>query len=262
MTSSTQTKLNFCLPINLDRLQNDRLKLIPIESCTDANLEEYITETCIKSPELWNYFPAGPHASVDAYKTWYDDYIRRDTATIIFAIYLKAGKVSKRKPGSGEVEVFEVADDTFAGTTGLINASTVHSTVEIGHVMVLPKFHRTFVQSVASCLMLKHILDPVSQGDLQMRRVQWQANSLNKPSIAAAERLGFTLEGIIRWQRVIADNKMCASEDLGARSDGKPVVDIQGRKLGPGRHSAMLSLCWDDWLDGKRDHVLTLLART
>lgn len=255
-------KQNFCLPVNLDRLQNDRLRLIPIESCTDANLEEYITETCIKSPELWTFFPAGPHTSADAYKTWYDQVVRHDTAAVIFAIYLKAGKVSKRMPGSDEIETFDVADDTFAGTTGLINASTANSIVEIGHVMVLPRFHRTFVQSVASCLLLKHLLDPVSQGDLQMRRVQWQANSLNKPSIVAAERLGFTLEGIIRWQRVIADNKMCASEGSGARSNGKPIVDMEGRKLGPGRHSAMLSMCWDDWLDGKREHVLGLLART
>lgn len=261
MAHDPQMKQNFCLPINLDHLQNESLRLIPIESCTDANLQEYITETCINNPELWTYFPAGPHASVDAYTTWYDQVVRHDPTSVIFAIYLKAGKVSKRKSGSDEIEVFEVADNTFAGTTGLINASTMHSIVEIGHVMVLPKFHRTFVQSVASCLLLKHLLDPVSQGDLQMRRVQWQANSLNKPSIAAAERLGLSLEGIIRWQRVIADNKMCASEGPGARSDGKPVVDIDGRKLGPGRHSAMLALCWDDWLEGKRDHVLGLLAR-
>lgn len=254
-------KQNFCLSINLDRLQNDRLKLIPIESCTDDNLKEYIDETCIRNSELWTYFPVGPHASVQAYKQWYDKVVRHDPAAVIFAIYLKAGKVSKRKAGSDEIETFEVSDNTFAGTTGLINASAANSTVEIGHVMVLPQFHRTFVQSVASCLMLKHLLDPTSQGDLQMRRVQWQAFSINKPSVGAAQRLGFVLEGIIRWQRVIAENKICASSDPSTRSEGKPVVDIEGRKLGPGRHSAMLSMCWDDWLEGKRDHVLTLLAR-
>lgn len=261
MASSPQMKQNFCLPIDLDRLQNDRLRLIPLESCTDANLDEYITETCVKSPELWNYFPSGPFGSVDEYKVWHDTNVRPNPALLIFAIYLKAGKVSKRKPGSDEIEVLDVAENTFAGTTGLLNASAEQSTVEIGFVMVLPKFHRTFVQSVANCLLLKHVLDPVSGGDLQMRRVQWQANSMNKPSIAAAERLGFSFEGITRWHRIIADNKVCTSEDLGARSDGKPVIDIEGRKLGPGRHSAVLALCWDDWLDGKREHVLGLLAR-
>lgn len=262
MDATPRTKENFCLPIDSNRLQNDRLRLVPIESCTDANLQEYIAETCIKNPELWHFFPSGPYESVDAYKAFYDEIVRHNPASIIFAIYLKAGKVSKRKAESDEIEVFEVPEDTFAGTTGLINASVKDSTVEIGHVMILPKFHRTFVQSVSSCLLLKHLLDPITQGDLQMRRVQWQAYSKNEPSVNAAKRLGFTLEGIIRWQRIIGDNKNCISEYPGERSEGKPVVDIEGRKLGPGRHSAVLALCWDDWLDGKRDHVLKLLARS
>ena len=70
-----------------------------------------------------------------------------------------------------------------------------------------------------------------------------------------------TLEGVIRWQRVVADGKKCVSESSGEKADGKPVVDPDGKKLGPGRHSAMLSMCWDDWLDGKRDHVINLLQR-
>jgi len=253
--------MNFCLPINLDRLQNDRLKLIPIENCTDENLEEYITETCINHPELWEFFPSGPYESVASYKKYYDDNHRHNPITTIFAIYLKAGQVSKRKPGSTEIETIEVAEGTFAGTTGLLNASPENSTVEIGYVMLLPQFHRTLVNTHASCLLLKHLLDPIEGGDLNLRRVQWQANSMNQPSIAAAQRLGMTLEGVARWQRVVADNKKCASEASGERADGKPVVDRGGSKLGPGRHSAVLAMCWDDWLDGKREHVMSLLQR-
>jgi len=133
--------------------------------------------------------------------------------------------------------------------------------VEIGYVMLLPQFHRTLVNTHASCLLLKHLLDPIEGGDLNLRRVQWQANSMNQPSIAAAQRLGMTLEGVARWQRVVADNKKCASEASGERADGKPVVDRGGSKLGPGRHSAVLAMCWDDWLDGKREHVMSLLQR-
>lgn len=84
---------------------------------------------------------------------------------------------------------------------------------------------------------------------------------MNQPSISAAQRLGMVLEGTIRWQRVVADHKKCASEADVERADGKPVVDRDGRKLGPGRHSAMLAVCWDDWLEGKKDHVMRLLQR-
>lgn len=253
--------MDFCLPVDLNRLQNERLWLLPIEDCSEQNLEEFMEETCVKAPQLWTYFPFGPYDSVEAYKEWYNKTTRKNPAATIFAIYLKAGKVNKRLPRSNEVETFEVAHGTFAGTTGLINADAIQSKVEIGHVMVLPKFHRTFVNTHASCLLLKHLFDPLEGGDLNMRRVQWQANSSNKPSIAAAERLGLLFEGIMRWHRVLKDNKTDASELNKSRVDGKPEVDRDGRKLGPGRHSAMLAMCWDDWLDGKREHVLELLAR-
>ena len=94
-----------------------------------------------------------------------------------------------------------------------------------------------------------------------MRRVQWQANSMNQPSISAGKRLGLTLEGITRWQRVVTEGKKCVSETSDERAEGKPVIDRDGRKLGPGRHSAVLSMCWDDWLNGKRDHVMGLMQR-
>lgn len=253
--------MNFCLPIDLNRLLNERLWLKPLEECTDDNLQEFINETCINHPELWTYFPGGPHDSLKAYKAWYYESIESIPEAQIFAIYLNAGTVTKHKPGNDEVESLEVAHGTFAGTIGLINASNTMSKAEIGHVMVLPKFHRTFVHTHASCLLLKHLLDPVSGGDLNLRRVQWQANSQNARSIAAAERLGMTLEGILRWDRTCWENKQCVSEARGSRTDGKPIMDKMGRKLGPGRHSAMLSLCWDDWLEGKREHVMKLMAR-
>lgn len=260
-TSKMSQVDNFCLPINLDRLQNDRVKLIPIENCTDNILQEYILGSRAESPELWRFMPYGPFETVEMYKTWHDQNIRHDTTRVIFAICLKAGKVTKRTAEHEKVLEYDVADDTFAGMTGLINASIENSCVELGHIMVLPKFHRTFVHSIASCLLLKHLLDPTTDGDLHLRRVQWQAFSINQPSILAAQRLGFTLEGIIRWQRVIPNHKECISEAPGERSAGKPILDVQGRPLGPGRHSAILSICWDDWLEGKRGHVLELLAR-
>ncbi|KAJ9654088.1 hypothetical protein H2198_006827 [Neophaeococcomyces mojaviensis] len=253
--------INFCLPIDLTRLQNDRLKLVPLEDCSDAIIDLYVTETSFKHPELFEYFPGGPFASTQEYKAWYQSVVYENPASSIFAIFLKAGKIQRKNPATGDIDVLEVANGTFAGTTGLINASVENSTVEIGHVMLLPQFHRTFVNTHATAVLLKHLLDPISTGDLEMRRVQWQANSMNKPSIAAAQRLGMKLEGIIRWQRVIADNKENAPTSGAVKREQMPSVDKEGRNLGPGRHSAMLAICWDDWLEGGRDHILNLLER-
>jgi len=253
--------INFCLPIDLDRLQNDRLKLIPTEKCSDAIIEFYVNETSLKHPELFNHFPNGPFASVQEYKAWHKTVVHDNRSSVSFNIFLKAGKVERKNATTGAIDVLEIDDDTFAGTTGLLNASAENSTAEIGYVMLLPEFHRTFVNTHATALLLKHLLEPLSSGDLEMRRVQWQAQSSNKPSIAAAQRLGMKLEGIIRWQRVVAANKEGSSAREGVSKERLPSVDQEGRKLGPGRHSAMLAMCWDDWLDGGRKHVLKLLER-
>lgn len=255
---TTLKDAKFCLPIDLSRLQDVRLYLVPIESCPDSDLEEFV----VGNPGLWRYLPSGPFPTVAAYRAWHAEKIREVSDSILFAIYLKEGVVKKRVSGTDDFERIPVAKGTFAGTTGLTDASPQHSVAEIGHVIILPRFHRTFVNTVSTSLLLKHLLDPVAGGDLQMRRVQWQANGSNQPSIAAAQRLGFELEGIMRYARTINDNKDCVSQLPNERSEGLPVIDATGLRIGVGRHSAMLALCWDDWLEGKRDHVLKLLQKT
>lgn len=249
---------NFCLPINLERLQDERLQLVPIDACSDADLEEFV----VNNPGLWRYLPSGPFPSVAAYRAWHAEKIHQHSDSILFGIYLKEGIVNKRIPDSNEVEHIRATDGTFAGTTGLTDVVLRNSVVEIGHVIILPRFHRTFVNSVSTSLLLKHLLDPLAGGDLQLRRVQWQANGSNQASIAAAQRLGFELEGIMRYARTVNDDKECVSKLPNERSEGLPVIDATGSKVGIGRHSAMLAMCWDDWLKGKRDHVLKLLSKT
>lgn len=110
----------------------------------------------------------------------------------------------------------------------------------------MPQFQRTFVGSNANGLMLHYLLDPVSDGCLGLRRVQWFANASNERSVNAAKRLGFHMEGILRWHRIMPKGK--AGDDSG---DGK----------GPGRHSALLSFCWDDWQGGGKEKVKALMDR-
>lgn len=80
--------------------------------------------------------------------------------------------------------------------------------------------------------------------------MQWVAHLDNKKSISAAERLGFVLEGVLRWYRVLPVGKLGLSAD-----------PVGGEKYPeykrPGRHNAVLSICWDEWLmEGKREHLL------
>ncbi|EAW11694.1 GNAT family N-acetyltransferase [Aspergillus clavatus NRRL 1] len=259
MANSTSPDiLNFCFPLDLSRLENDQLRLVPFDLSFQPLAEAYVKQTS-ETPEIFENYPCGPFESVDAYERWYIERVRAPASVIVFAIALKAGVVRKRQPGSDEVEELQVEEGTLAGTTGILNASTENAAAEIGHVVILPRFQRTFVGTTAHALLLNYLLNPRPEG-LHLRRVQWQAFSENHSSIAAAQRLGFQFEGIVRWQRVLPEGKKGVS--TGGMDDKIPNTDPTGRvRLGPGCHSAVLSLCWDDWENGGRERLNGLTRR-
>jgi hypothetical protein len=96
---------------------------------------------------------------------------------------------------------------------------------ELGYIQILKPFQvrtykvswakliskRTHVLSHAAGLMIHRILDADSEEGLGVRRCQWFANSLNEPSKAAAKRLGFQLDGVLRNHRVLGPGKAGAS---------------------------------------------------
>jgi RimJ/RimL family protein N-acetyltransferase len=111
---------------------------------------------------------------------------------------------------------------------------------------IIPAWQRTFVQTHASGILLKYMLSGPSEGGLNIRRMQWFANAANERSQAAAKRLGFQFEGILRWHRVLPPEKVGAERD-----DGR----------GKARHSALLSLCWDDWQREAQEKLRVLMER-
>ena len=77
------------------------------------------------------------------------------------------------------------------------------------------------------------------------------ANARNERSVNAAKRLGFQLEGILRWHRVLPEGKEGDVAAVGEQADGK----------GPGRDTAMLAICWDDWGGVVREKIQNLVRR-
>lgn len=197
-------------------------------------------------PELYAHIPFGPFATerllVDNLVASWGD---AEPARMLYAV------IDKTHPPSAEDE----GGGALAGVISYLNSSTTDLSTEIGFVVTLPPFQRTHVTSNAIGLLLQYALEPRSSAGLGLRRVQWQCNSVNVASRRAAARMGFRLEGILRWDRVFANGR-----PQGKQSNGRDLPpDADADDLG--RDTAIYSLCWDDWEQGGRDAVQAIMDR-
>ena len=145
-----------------------------------------------------------------------------------------------------------------AGVLSFNYTSKTNAVTEFG-LMVFPTFRHSHVAANAAGLALLFALDPPSQGGLGLRRVTWAANAKNEASRRFAQKMGFELEGILRWERTFAPNRECQEGSgenavaLAVRNGTRPEDEVQGR------HTAIYSVVWDKW-DAKRPNVLAQMA--
>ena len=69
--------------------------------------------------------------------------------------------------------------------------------IELGHINFSPALQRTRAATDAMFLMMQWAFD------VGYRRFEWKCNALNHPSRRAAERLGFSFEGVFRQAAVV-----------------------------------------------------------
>ena len=70
--------------------------------------------------------------------------------------------------------------------------------IEVGHINLSPALQRTVMATEAMYLMMARVFD-----ELGYRRYEWKCNALNDGSRRAAERLGFTFEGVFRQATIV-----------------------------------------------------------
>ena len=87
-----------------------------------------------------------------------------------------------------------------AGWASYMRMEPAHGVVEVGNILLTTSLQRTTAATEAMFLMASHVFD-----DLGYRRYEWKCNAKNHPSRRAAERLGFTFEGIFRQHMVVKD---------------------------------------------------------
>jgi RimJ/RimL family protein N-acetyltransferase len=69
--------------------------------------------------------------------------------------------------------------------------------IEIGHIWLGTGLQRTAAATEAMFLLFRHAFE--ARG---YRRLEWKCNALNTRSRAAAERFGFTFEGVFRQHMI------------------------------------------------------------
>lgn len=79
------------------------------------------------------------------------------------------------------------------GVAAFLRIDAAMGVIEVGHINFSPTLQRTRLATEAMFLMMRRVFD-----ELGYRRYEWKCDSLNAPSRRAAERLGFTFEGIFR----------------------------------------------------------------
>ncbi len=133
-----------------------------------------------RDPEgtLWTYMAFGPWSGFAAFEAWLQAFAA-DRELCTYSIVPRAS----RKP---------------AGMASYMNMRPAAGVMEIGNIWLAPRLQRTREATESIFLLMRHAFE-----DLGCRRLEWKCDALNAPSRAAAERFGFTFEGIFRKHMIV-----------------------------------------------------------
>jgi RimJ/RimL family protein N-acetyltransferase len=84
------------------------------------------------------------------------------------------------------------------GIASYLRITPEFGVIEIGHIWFGRPLQRTTAATEAIYLLARHAFD-----ELGYRRLEWKCNALNAASRRAAERFGFTFEGIFRKHQIV-----------------------------------------------------------
>ena len=121
----------------------------------------------------WTYLGYGPFEREADYRAWADSVAAADDPLFHAIIDRDTGKA--------------------VGVASLMRIDAASGVIETGHLNYSPLLQRRPAATEAMFLLMRRVFN-----ELGYRRYEWKCDALNAPSRAAAERLGFTYEGLFR----------------------------------------------------------------
>jgi RimJ/RimL family protein N-acetyltransferase len=125
----------------------------------------------------WTYLPYGPFSRFDDYRDWLERASGVDDPLFHCIIERQSGRP--------------------VGVASYMRIDPAAGVIEVGGINYSPALQRTPASTEAMYLMMRRVFD-----ELGYRRYEWKCDSLNAPSRAAAQRLGFKYEGMFRQATV------------------------------------------------------------
>ena len=130
---------------------------------------------------LWTYMPVGPFSSRDEFSKWLDSACASSDPSFYAIVDFSTGKAT--------------------GVAAFMRINPDIGVIEIGNITYSPALQKTAAATEAMFLMLSRVFD-----ELGYRRCEWTCDSLNAASRRAAERLGFSFDGLFR-QALVYKNR-------------------------------------------------------
>ena len=125
----------------------------------------------------WTYLAYGPFERFDDYRAWQETVATSEDPLFHTILDADSGKA--------------------IGIASLMRIDPANGVIEVGHINYSPLLQRKPHATEAMYLLMKRVFD-----ELGYRRYEWKCDNCNGPSKAAAERYGFTFEGLFRQATV------------------------------------------------------------
>jgi RimJ/RimL family protein N-acetyltransferase len=126
---------------------------------------------------LWPYMAYGPFADESAFLDWL---------------------VERPKLADPYSYAILDRDGRAVGIATLMEIRPSMRVIEVGNIVYTPRLQRTPLGTEAQYLLARYVFET-----LGYRRYEWKCNALNAPSRRAAERYGFTFEGVFRQHFIV-----------------------------------------------------------
>jgi RimJ/RimL family protein N-acetyltransferase len=159
-------------------LKGRHITLVPLDAHKHAVSLYDLSNGDPDRERVWTYLFDGPYANLQDFRANIEIKARSEDP-LFFA-------------------VIDNATGRALGYQTFLRIDPANRVIEVGNIMYTSAMQRTSGATEAQYLFARHVFE-----DLGYRRYEWKCNNLNAPSKRAAERFGFTFEGVFRQHMIV-----------------------------------------------------------